>query len=85
MKLDGKEIGLIQSGIPVPKKPGGKASTERTAIEEMDEGESRAFSGYKSRYLVQTCASIYKKFPERKYVVRAMGENSPVVRVWRVE
>jgi hypothetical protein len=83
LSLDGKQIGGVQLGIPVPIRPGGKASPERRAIEEMDADESRTFTGYKSRHLVQTCASIRKKFPERRYTVRSMGENGLVVRVWR--
>jgi hypothetical protein len=83
LSLDGKIIGAVQVGIPVPTRPGGKASPERRALEEMDTGESRAFSGFKSRLLVQTCASIRKKHPERQYTVRSMGQDSPVVRVWR--
>lgn len=83
LSLDGKEIGAPQVGIPVPVRPGGKSSAERIAIEELDAGESRVFTGYKSRLLVQTCASIRKKDPSRKYSVRSMGAGSPVVRVWR--
>jgi hypothetical protein len=83
--LNGKDIGDPQVGIPVPTRPGGKASPERRAIEELDAGESRTFTGYTSRVLVTHCASIRKKFPERKYTVRSMGDDSPIVRVWRVK
>jgi hypothetical protein len=85
LSIDGREIGVVQAGIPVPIRPGGKASTERRAIEELDAGESRTFTGYSPRHMVQTCASIRKKFPERKYAVRSMGDDSPIVRVWRVK
>lgn len=85
LSLDGKEIGAPQMGIPVPLRPGGRASVERRAIEELDPGESRVFTGYTSKMLVSTCASIRKKDPSRKYTVRAMGENSPIVRVWRTK
>lgn len=85
LSLDGKEIGGVQVGIPVPIRPGGKASAERRAIEEMEVDESRTFTGYKSRHLVQTCASIRKRYPERKYAVRAMGENGLFIRVWRMQ
>jgi hypothetical protein len=83
--LDGKTVGVVQVGIPVPTRPGGKASPERSALEDMEVGESRVFTGYKSRMLVSTCASIRKKFPERRYTVRSMGGGSPVIRVWRME
>lgn len=85
MSLDGKQIGAPQAGIPVPMRPGGKASPERRAIEELDAGESRTFTGYKSRVLVYHCASVRKKHPDRRFTVRAMGDNSPVVRVWRTK
>lgn len=85
LSLDGKDIGAVQTGIPVPIKPGGKASPERRAIEELDAGESRVFTGYASRMLVNTCGSIRKKYPGRKFSVRSMGENSRIVRVWRTE
>jgi hypothetical protein len=84
LSLEDKKIGGVQTGIPVPIRPGGKASPERRAIEEMDAGESRVFQGYTSRLLVSHCASVRKKFPERKYTVRSMGDGLPVVRVWRV-
>ena len=83
--LNGKDIGDPQAGIPVPTRPGGKSSPERLAIEELDVGESRTFTGYSSRHLVQTCASIRKKRPESKFTVRSMGTGSPVVRVWRMK
>jgi hypothetical protein len=85
INLNGKDIGAPQVGIPVPTRPGGKASPERLAIEELDVGESRTFTGYSSRHLVQTCASIRKKRPESKFTVRSMGTGSPVVRVWRMK
>lgn len=83
--LDGKAIGGVQVGIPLPAKPGGKASPERRAIEALEAGQSRTFTGYSSRTLVFHCASIRKKFPDRKFAVRSMGGGSPVIRVWRVE
>ena len=85
VSLDGKDIGSPQVGIPVPTRPGGKSSPERLAIEELDVGESRVFTGYKSRVLTSTCSSVRKKYPERKYTVRSMGAEGLVVRVWRVE
>lgn len=85
LSLDGKKISAVQVGIPLPIRPGAKASAERRALEELEPGESRVFSGYPSRMLVYHCASIRKKFPDRKYAVRSMGDGSPVVRVWRVE
>ncbi len=82
--LDGKKISAVQVGIPLPHRPGAKASPERSALEELGVGESRVFTGYPSRTLVSHCATIRKKYPERKYAVRSMGSGSPVVRVWRV-
>jgi hypothetical protein len=78
-----KKIGEIQSGIPIPPKPGGKASHERKAIEELQPGESRTFGGYTSRKLVMTCGSIRKVYPDRRFVVRSFGEQALWVRVWR--
>lgn len=86
LSFDGKAIGSVQVGIPLPaKSAGGKASPERRAIEALEAGQSRTFTGYPSRTLVFHCASIRKKFPDRKFAVRSMGKGSPVVRVWRTE
>lgn len=83
--MDSKEIGQIQSNLPVPTRPGGKASTERLAIEELDANESRTFKGYKSSQLVYICSSIRKRYPERKFAVRSIGNSGLVVRVWRLK
>jgi hypothetical protein len=83
--IGGKNIGAPQVGIPVPTRPGGKTGAERAAVEELDVGESRVFTGYKSRFLTSTCSSIRKKYPERKYTVRSMGVEGLIVRVWRME
>lgn len=74
-------IGPVQEGIPVPARPGGKPSVEREAIEELDPGQSRIFSGVPARKLIQTCASIRKGDGERRYSVRTIGNT---VRVWRL-
>jgi hypothetical protein len=75
------QIGPVQDGIPVPARPGGKPGVERQALEELDPGQSRVFSGIDSRKLIQTAASIRKADPTKRYSVRSIGAT---VRVWRL-
>lgn len=79
--INAESIGPIQSGIPLPPKPGPRSSVFRVAMEELEVGESRVFSGVASRKLGQTAATI-KKVLGYSYAVRRVGD---VVRVWRVE
>lgn len=81
IEAEGYAIGKIQDGIPVPPRPGGKASKLRLAIEELEPGQSRTFRGFSSKQLVQTCASIRKKLPGWQFIVRSVSDD--VVRVWR--
>lgn len=74
-----ENIGPVQTGIPLPPKPGARAHAVRIAMEELDVGESRIFSGVPSRKLVYTAATI-RKVLGRSYAVRQIGD---VVRVWR--
>lgn len=83
LELEGKSIGSQQVGIPIPPRPGGRGSVERLSIEELLPNGSRVFKGYTSKKLVQICASIRKKFPDRKFVVRTIGDTGLIVRVWR--
>lgn len=74
-----ENIGPIQDGIPVPPKPGARSHPVRVALEELEVGESRVFSGVSSRKLVYTAATL-RKVLGRSYAVRQIGT---VVRVWR--
>jgi hypothetical protein len=77
-----ESIGPVQQGIPVAPKPSGhKPSEIRVAMEELEPGESRIFSGYESRKLIQTAATL-RKVHGWRYSVRATGDS--VVRVWRL-
>ena len=77
----GDGIGPIQRGIPLVSKPGAKMSPPRAAVEELEPGESRVFSGTPSRVLISHAATIRKRDPSRRYAVRQIGD---VVRVWRL-
>jgi len=74
-----ENIGPVQAGIPLPPKPGAKSAPVRAAIEELEVGESRLFSGVSSRKLQYT-ASTVRKILGRAFAVRQIGD---VVRVWR--
>lgn len=79
--IGGDGIGPIQRGIPLASKPGAKMSPTRAAVEELEPGESRVFSGTPSRILIGHAATSRKRDPSRRYAVRQIGD---VVRVWRL-
>jgi hypothetical protein len=75
------EIGAIETGIPVPKKPGKQHSTAAAAVQELQPGQSRLFRNVDVKRLYG-CAKVAKqKGFGQEYAVRMMDDG---VRVWRL-
>ncbi len=79
---DFRQFGPVQAGIPIaPKANGAKPSAVRLALEELEPGESRVFSGISTAKLVSTAATL-RKVLGRRYSCRTVSDG--IVRVWRL-
>lgn len=81
IRLNDKEIGPVQRGIPIPPRPGKKASEARLAIAELQPGESRVLRGVNPKSIYSHC-KLLQRDCEAEYTTRTIADG--IVRVWRI-
>ena len=83
IRLNDEQIGPIQTGIPLPPRPGKKASEARMAIAELQPGESRVLRGVNPKSIYSHCKLLSKlDNGGTEYATRTIADG--IVRVWRV-
>jgi len=75
------EIGEIEVGIPVPKKPGKQASDLAKSVQALQAGQSRLYRNVEVKRLYGHAKVAKEKGCGSEYAVR-MTDNG--VRVWRL-
>jgi hypothetical protein len=75
------EIGDIEVGIPVPKKPGKQHSLAAAAVLELKPGQSRLFRNVEVKRLYGYAKTAKNKGIGQEYAVRLTDDG---VRVWRL-
>lgn len=76
-------IGEVQTGIPVPPRPGKQPSALRKAIAELEPGQSRVIKNVPRTSLYHHCKNLMKEFPESIWLTRTINEEQQIYRVWR--
>ncbi|MFO0253390.1 MAG: hypothetical protein ACK52V_04670 [Betaproteobacteria bacterium] len=77
----GPVIGAIESGIPVPPKPGRSASELYEAVAELKAGQSRLFEHVEPKKLYGHAKRAKENGLGSEYAVRATDNGC---RVWRI-
>jgi hypothetical protein len=75
-------IGPVETGIPVPPKPGRQASEVCQVITELKPGQSRFFQRVDAKRLYGYVKRAREKGFGEEYAVRAIDDGH---RVWRVK
>ena len=75
------DIGAIETGIPVPKKPGKQHSAAAAAVQELKAGQSRLFRNVEVKRLYGYAKVAKQKGFGNEYAVRMTDDG---VRVWRL-
>jgi hypothetical protein len=75
------EIGAVEVGIPLPKKPGKQASDIARSVQALQPGESRLYRNVETKRLYGHAKVAKEKGCGKEYAVR-MTEDG--VRVWRL-
>jgi hypothetical protein len=83
VRLEDEKIGPVQAGIPLPPRPGKRASEVRMSIAELQPGESRVLRGINPKSIYSHCKLLSKiEAGECEYATRTIADG--IVRVWRV-
>lgn len=82
VRLMDEAIGPVQVGIPIPPRPGKKASETRMAIAELQPGQSRVLRGVQAKTVYGHCKILQKLDGGAEYTTRTIADG--IVRVWRV-
>lgn len=77
----GPVIGAIETGIPLPPRPGRQASELYQAVAELQPGQSRLFERVAPKKLYGHAKRAKEQDKAREYAVRAVGDGC---RVWRL-
>lgn len=77
----GPIIGAIETGIPVPPKPGRSASELYQAVAELEAGQSRLFENVDPKRLYGHAKRAKEQGKGREYAVRTTDSGC---RVWRL-
>jgi hypothetical protein len=75
------DIGDIETGIPVPKKPGRETSQIAAAVQALQVGQSRLFRNVEAKRLYGHAKVARNKGIGTEYAIRTVADG---VRVWRL-
>jgi hypothetical protein len=75
------EIGAVEVGIPVPKKPGKQAGEVAAAVYALQAGQSRLFKNVDPKRLYGYAKMAKQKGLGTEYAIRAVEDG---IRVWRL-
>ena len=76
------EIGEVETGIPVPQKPGRGAGEASLAVQALQAGQSRLFRNVDAKRLYAYAKSARVKGFGEAYAIRTVEDG---IRVWRLE
>ena len=75
------EIGAVEVGIPVPKKPGKQAGEVAAAVYALQAGQSRLFKNVDAKRLYGYAKMAKQKGLGTEYAIRTVEDG---IRVWRL-